>query len=178
MVYLFLVNGVEEVEALFPLDLLRRGGVQVTTLGIGGDEVVGSHGIRIHADARDLFFRDSAPEMVILPGGMPGATNLDASPIVEQAIRACVASGGYLAAICAAPFLLGKRGLLQGKEAICYPGFENELAGATISKKKVVRDGKIITAAGVGVAKEFGLELLRALKGDAAADSVKEKILG
>ena len=178
MVYLFLANGVEEVEALFPLDLLRRGGVQVTTLGIGGEEVVGSHGIHIFADQRDLFFRDPAPEMVILPGGMPGASNLDVSPVVEQAIRACLSSGGYLAAICAAPLILGKRGLLQGKKATCYPGFEGQLIGAKVSREKVVRDGKIITAAGVGVAKEFGLELLRTLKGNAAANDVKEKILG
>ena len=178
MVYLFLANGFEEIEALFPLDLLRRGGVKVTTLGVGGEEIVGSHGIHVLADQRDLFFRDGAPEMVILPGGMPGASNIDASPVVEQAIRACLSSGGYLAAICAAPFILGKRGLLDGKEAICYPGFEKDLKGATISKKKVVRDGKIITAAGVGVAKEFGLELLRTLKGDAVANDVKEKILG
>lgn len=178
MVYLFLANGVEEVEALFPLDLLRRGGVQVTTLGIGGEEIVGSHGIHLFADRRDLFFRDPAPEMVILPGGMPGASNLDASPVVEQAIRACLSSGGYLAAICAAPFLLGKRGLLQGKKVTCYPGFEGQLIGAKVSRKKVVHDGKIITAAGVGVAKEFGLELLRTLKGNAVANDVKEKILG
>ena len=177
MVYLFLANGFEEVEALCPLDLLRRGGVAVTTVGIGGDEIVGSHGIHVMADMRDLFYKDPSPEMVILPGGMPGASNLDASPVVEQAIRAAVRSGGILAAICAAPFLLGKRGLLEGKEAICYPGFEGELKGARLSEKKVVRDGKIITAAGMGVAKEFGLELLAALRGQAVADDVKKKII-
>ena len=176
MVYLFLANGFEEVEALCPLDLLRRGGVKVTTLGVGGEEIVGSHGIHVLADQRDLFFRDPAPEMVILPGGMPGASNLDASPVVEQAIRAAIASGGYLAAICAAPFLLGKRGLLKGKEAICYPGFEGDLIGATISEQKVVRDGKIITGRAAGAAMAFGFELLRALRGDAAARAVAESI--
>ncbi|MBQ7173670.1 MAG: DJ-1/PfpI family protein [Clostridia bacterium] len=177
MVYLFLANGFEEIEALCPLDILRRGGVKVTTVGVGAEEIVGSHGIHVLADMRDVFYRDPSPEMVILPGGMPGASNLDASPVVEQAIRAARSSDGYLAAICAAPFVLGKRGLLQGKEAICYPGFEKDLKGATISKKKVVRDGKIITAAGMGVALEFGLELLSALKGEAVAADVKAKIL-
>lgn len=177
MVYLFLANGFEEVEALCPLDILRRGGVKVATVGVGGDEIVGSHGIHVMADLRDGFYRDAAPEMVILPGGMPGASNLDASLTVDQAIRAAVRGDGYLAAICAAPFLLGKRGLLEGKSATCYPGFEGELKGAKLSEKKVVRDGKIITAAGMGVAKEFGLELLAALRGQAVADDVKAKIL-
>ena len=177
MVYLFLANGFEEIEALCPLDILRRGGVEVTTVGVGGEEIVGSHGIHVLSDLRDVFYRDAKPEMIILPGGMPGASNLDASPVVERAIRAALSSGGYLAAICAAPFVLGKRGLLNGKEAICYPGFEKELKGATISQKRVVRDGKIITAAGMGVALEFGLELLSALKGEAVAADVKAKIL-
>ncbi len=96
MVYLFLANGFEEVEALAPLDLLRRAGVQVTTVGVSGDTVVGAHGIAVAADMPEVMFRDAKPEMVILPGGMPGASNLDASRTVEVALRAAASSGGYL----------------------------------------------------------------------------------
>ena len=178
MVYLFLANGFEEIEALLPLDILRRGGVEVTTLGVGGSEfVVGSHGIRVGADLPEELFRDPAPEAVILPGGMPGAKNLDSSKTVNAALRVCAANGGLLCAICAAPMVLGRRNYLAGKEAICFPGFEGELAGAKISQKRVVRDGNVITAAGMGVAMEFGLEILSALRGKAVADRVQKAIL-
>ena len=178
MVYLFLANGFEEIEALLPLDLLRRGGVEVTTVAVGGsDVVVGSHGIPVGADLPEVLFRDRAPEAVILPGGMPGAKNLDASRVVDAALRVAAANGGLLCAICAAPFVLGKRGYLAGKEAICFPGFEKELAGAKISQNRVVRDGNVITAAGMGVAMEFGLEILGALRGKAVAEQVRKSIL-
>ena len=177
MVYLFLANGFEEIEALCPLDLLRRAGVEVTTVGVGGEMIRGSHGITVQADMPDTMFADSNPEMVILPGGMPGSKNLDESRVVDTALRVAARKNAYIAAICAAPFVLGKRGLLAGKEAICYPGFEKELAGARISEKKVVRDGKIITAAGMGVALEFGLALVAALKGEEVAESVRRAVL-
>ena len=178
MVYLFLANGFEEIEALTPLDLLRRGGVDVTTIAVGGaDAVVGSHGIRVGADIPDTMFRDSRPEAVILPGGMPGAENLAASRTVETALRVTAATGGLLCAICAAPMVLGKYGYLSGKTAICYPGFEKALMGAEIGTNKVVRDGNVITAAGMGVAMEFGLEILKALKGTDVADRVRRSIL-
>ncbi|MBE6630267.1 MAG: DJ-1/PfpI family protein [Ruminococcaceae bacterium] len=176
MVYLFLANGFEEIEALCPLDLLRRAGVEVTTVGVGGDMIRGSHGITVQADIPDTMFADAAPEMVILPGGMPGSKNLDESRIVDMALKAAVRNDAYIAAICAAPFVLGKRGLLAGKEATCYPGFENELTGASISDKKVVRDGKFITAAGMGVALEFGLELVKAMTDDSVAERLREAI--
>jgi 4-methyl-5(b-hydroxyethyl)-thiazole monophosphate biosynthesis len=163
MIYLFLANGFEEVEALCPLDLLRRAGLKVTTVGVGGDVIVGAHGIAVQADMPDTMYRDSKPEMIILPGGMPGASNLDASKTVESALRAAVNSNAYLAAICAAPMILGKRGYLQGKRAICFPGFEEYLDGATLADTRVVTDGKVITAAGMGVALEFGLALVAAL---------------
>ena len=178
MVYLFLANGFEEIEALCPLDLLRRAGVEVTTVSVGGGEaVMGAHGICVHADLPDTMFRDAKPEMVILPGGMPGAKNLDASKTVEQALRVTYACGGYLAAICAAPMVLGHQGYLQGKEAICYPGFEKEMTGAKIAKERVVRDGKIITAAGMGVALEFGLALVAVLKGEEAAAELRRAVI-
>ncbi len=180
MVYMFLANGFEEIEALCPLDLLRRAGVQVTTVSVGGgDLVVGSHGIAVQADMPDTMYRDSRPEMVILPGGMPGSKNLDESRTVDDALKAAKSCGGYLAAICAAPMVLGKRGYLEGKTATCFPGFEEHLHGATLAKDgvRVVTDGKVITAAGMGVALEFGLALVRVLKGDDIADELRRAVL-
>lgn len=177
MIYLFLANGFEEIEALCPLDLLRRAGLTVTAVGIGGKRIVGSHGIAVEADIADADLADGAPGAVILPGGMPGAKNLDASPVVDGAIKAAAARGALIGAICAAPFVLGRRGLLAGKEAICYPGFEQELAGAKISKRRVVRDGNIVTAAGMGVALEFGLALVAALKDEKAAAALRRAVL-
>ncbi|MBE6702055.1 MAG: DJ-1/PfpI family protein [Ruminococcaceae bacterium] len=177
MIYMFLANGFEEIEALCPLDLLRRAGLEVTTVGIGGDTVCGSHGIVVHADMPEGMFADANPDMIILPGGMPGSKNLDESRVVDMALKAAARRGAYLAAICAAPMVLGRRGLLEGKEAICYPGFEKELAGAKLSDKKVVVDGNIITAAGMGVALEFGLTLVKLLKGEQVAAELRHAIL-
>ena len=108
MIYVFLANGFEEVEALAPLDLLRRAGKQVTTVGVGGEEIQGAHGVTVRADIPDAMFRDSAPEAILLPGGMPGAKNLDESATVDAAIRVTAKNGGYLCAICAAPFRFRK----------------------------------------------------------------------
>ena len=177
MIYLFLANGFEEVEALAPLDLLRRAGKQVTTVAVGGgDFVTGSHGIVVGADIPEELFRDSNPEAVILPGGMPGTKNLDGSKTVDAALRACSKRGGLLAAICAAPMILGKRGYLSGKKATCFPGFESDLAGATLSDKKVVRDGNVVTAAGMGVAVEFGLSLVSYFCGENKAKELAKAI--
>ncbi len=178
MIYIFLADGFEEVEALAPLDILRRAGLEVTTVAVGGGEYVrGAHGITIKADMPDMMYRDTAPQMIILPGGAGGTRNLDASPVVNTALSAAAASGGFIAAICAAPSVLGKRGLLRGKRAICYPGFEKFLDGAYLSDKRVVRDGNIITAAAMGVSIDFSLELVRALAGDDAADKIRAAIL-
>ena len=177
MIYLFLANGFEEIEALCPLDLLRRAGLKVTTVGVGGTRIVGAHGIAVEADIADGDYADDAPEAVILPGGMPGAKNLDESRTVDVAIFAAAHRGALIGAICAAPFLLGRRGLLAGKEAICFPGFEPELKGAVISKKRVVRDGNIVTAAGMGVALDFGLALVAALKGEESAAALRRAVL-
>ncbi|MBQ9802342.1 MAG: DJ-1/PfpI family protein [Clostridia bacterium] len=177
MIYLFLANGFEEIEALCPLDLLRRAGLEVTTVGIGGEMIQGSHGITVAADIPEGLFADSTPDMIILPGGMPGSKNLDESRVVDAALRVAAKNGCYIAAICAAPMVLGHRGLLAGKEAICYPGFEDHLTGAKISDKRVVRDGNIITAAGMGVALEFGLELVATLKGRDVADGLRRAVL-
>ena len=176
MVYLFLANGFEEIEALCPLDLLRREGVEVTVVGVGSDKIMGAHGITVSADVPEEFYRDANPEMIILPGGMPGTKNLDASKTVHSAIRAANAHGARIAAICAAPMILGKLGLLSGKEATCFPGFEEYLEGAKISEKKVVTDGNITTAKGMGCALDFGLELVALLKGKDASDKLRRDI--
>ena len=139
--------------------------------------ITGSHGITVRADIPDTMFRDSKPEMVILPGGMPGSLHLDQSHTVEMALRAAHRTGAYLAAICAAPMVLGKRGYLEGKRAICFPGFEGELKGATISDTRVVTDGNVITAAGMGVALDFGLALVAALKGEDEATRLRSAVL-
>ncbi len=176
MVYLFLANGFEEIEALTPLDLLRRAGVPVTTVGVGGDSILGAHGIRVQADIPDTMYRDCAPDMIILPGGMPGSENLDNSRVVDAALRAAERNGAYLCAICAAPMVLGKRGYLTGKRAVCYPGFEQYLEGATVTDARVECDGRVITAKGMGVALEFGLALVEVLCGKDKAEHVAGSI--
>ena len=178
MIYMFLADGFEEVEALCPLDILRRAGLEVTTVGVGGkDSIVGAHGIVVQADIPDIMYRDSAPDMIILPGGMPGSTNLDESKTVDAALRVAAKRGAYMCAICAAPMVLGKRGYLNGKRAVCYPGFEKHLEGATVPEgETVVIDGNIITAKGMGVAFDFGLQLVRVLKDDETAENVKKSV--
>ena len=177
MIYMFLAKGFEEVEALAPLDLMRRAGLSVTTVGVGEKTVTGAHGISVLCDLADTEYADDAPEMIFLPGGMPGTLNLAASEVVQNAIATAVRTNAYLAAICAAPSILGDMGLLRGKEAICYPGFEERLTGATISKNRVVRDGKILTAAGMGVAVEFGLTIVEEFLGKEKAEELRRGVL-
>ncbi len=180
MIYLFLADGFEEVEALTPLDILRRAGLDVRTVSLGADRTVtGAHNITVEADLSGEIFAaagDHRPDMIILPGGMPGTTNLDRSSLVEAALQDALASEAYIAAICAAPMMLGKRGLLEGKRATCYPGFEDFLFGAAEIGGKVVTDGKLITAAGMGVALDFGLTLAAALTDEATAAQIRQAI--
>ena len=187
MIYMFLAPGFEEVEALAPLDLLRRAGLAVTTVAITAPEnehaVKGSHNITVLADmSTEAFTRFALSgkcaepvEAVILPGGMPGTTNLDASPVVDAALKLANEQGAYLCAICAAPLVLGKRGYLVGKRATCYPGFESYLEGAETGGK-VIRDGRFITAAGMDVAQEFGLELVSVLASPEKAGEIRKSI--
>ncbi len=183
MVVLFLANGFEEIEALCPLDLLRRAGVEVRTVGIGGLDICGAHGITVRADMTDASWLECLPSstlsMVILPGGMPGASHLDASDIVAATLARAQAQNAYMAAICAAPLVLGHKGCLKGKRAVCFPGFEAELIGATVESNAtgVVCDGKIITARGMGVAQSFGLSLVQALCGAEKAAQLHRAIL-
>lgn len=180
MVYLFLANGFEEIEALTPVDLLRRVGVEVLTVGVNGKSVEGSHGIKVEADMtldEALEKKDDGFEMIILPGGMPGTKNLDASDGVSAFIDAAVKNDAYICAICAAPMILGKRGLLDGKDATCYPGFEEYLKGANHYDASVVVDGNYVTSDGMGSALDFGLQLVALLKGDAESEKLAGAVM-
>ena len=180
MIYMFLANGFEEVEALCPLDVMRRAGLDVRTVGIGGTAITGAHGITVHADMGEEDWAATVAEnpidAVILPGGMPGSTNLDRSVTVSDALKMADEQSAVIAAICAAPFILGKRGLLRGRRATCYPGFEEYLEGAAEIGGKVIRDGNIITATGMGVALEFGLELVCVLVSPERAATIRAAV--
>ncbi len=177
MIYVFLANGFEETEAIAPIDILRRSELDVKTVGIGEEVVVSSHGIAVIPDITEVDFVPSDDiDMIVLPGGMPGTLNLEKSRTVQEAIDYCAQNGKYIAAICAAPSILGKKGLLQGKKAVCFPGFEQFLEGAEIPEQGVVRDGNIITAKGAGAAIEFGLELSKTLAGEAKARKIRASL--
>ena len=173
MLYCFLAPGFEEIEAVATIDTIRRGGLDVTTVGLGGKTVTGAHGIPVVADLAESELGDLADMTgVILPGGMPGTTNLDNSPLIDRCLRQAFASGKLIAAICAAPSLLGKRGMLKGRTAVCYDGFETFLTGALPGEGRTATDGPFITARGAGVAIEFGREILRYFVGSEKADAV------
>ncbi len=174
MIYVFLANGFEEIEALATIDVLRRAELSVTTVGIGGKQITGAHHITVAADVEENDVQFAEMSAVVLPGGMPGTLNLEASKIVQEALEHAVKNNLVIAAICAAPSILGHKGLLKGKQAIAYPGFEKELTDAIVSDSAVVRDGNIITGKGAGVAIDFGLEIVRALVSDKTANTVKE----
>lgn len=161
MVVVFLAQGFEEIEALATVDVLRRAGLDVVTVGIDGLSVTGSHGITVTADTTNVP-PVSQIQAVVLPGGMPGATYLDASSKVDTCLQQ-VGNECLLCAICAAPLVLGKRGLLSGKRATCYPGFESYLHGALITGGTVETDGNCITAKGAGVAIDFALAIITRL---------------
>lgn len=178
MIALFLADGFEEAEAICPLDLMLRAGLDVRTVSVSDDRTVkGAHGVGIVADMTAAELEDAALEAVVLPGGMPGADNLKRSPAVLDALKRCAASGGITAAICAAPIVLAEAGLSAGKQMICYPGFEKMLTGAAIRKRAVVVDGRTVTGVGPGAAFEFGLTLVRLLAGQAEAERIERAIL-
>lgn len=175
MVYVFLAEGFEEVEALTPVDCLRRAGKDVRTVGIGGTVIKGSHGIPVTADLADsAFVPDPSLEMIVLPGGMPGTVHLGESSTVQDAITYCAANDKWIAAICAAPSILGARGLLADKTATCYPGFEDKLIGCRAAAEPVCQDGRIITGRGPGAAMDFSLRLVEVLADAASARKLAE----
>lgn len=169
MVYVFFADGFEEAEALLPVDVIRRAELEVVTVGIGSCIIKGSHGIRIMTDTDDAqIAMDDSVDMIVLPGGMPGTLNLEKNSTVQSAIDYCIENNKLIGAICAAPSILGRRNLLEGKKATCFPGFEQFLLGAEYTDESVVRDGNIITAKGAGVATQFALKLVEALTNNKA----------
>lgn len=176
-VIVFLADGTEEIEALAPVDMLRRAGADVTFAGAGKKECTCSHGVKITADKTAAECEGEDYDMVVLPGGMPGTLNLGADVSVEKIAKKAFAEGAFVAAICAAPSVLGAWGMLAGKKATCYPGFEEKLAGALLAEKKPVRDGNIITAPGAGAAMDFALILVSALYGEEASENLRKAVL-
>jgi 4-methyl-5(b-hydroxyethyl)-thiazole monophosphate biosynthesis len=177
MIAVLLADGFEEIEALTPVDMLRRAGLEVLTVGITSKIAVGAHGISVICDRLPEEVDLAMISTVILPGGMPGSLNLDASAFTDEILKSVNARGGRIAAICAAPLVLGRRGLLEGRRATCYPGFENELVGATVTDESVITDGNITTARGMGVALEFSKELISLLVTKEKAEELSSAIM-
>lgn len=176
MIYAFLANGFEETEAIATIDVLRRADIAVTTVGIGGTAITGAHGITVTADIGEGEVDLDKMSGVFLPGGMPGTTNLDNNATVQAAVTRCAERGLVIAAICAAPSIIGKRGLLSGRRATCYDGFEGQLEGALYSPAPSAVDGNIITGRGAGAVFAFSLDIVTVLKGQTAADQLKEAL--
>ena len=174
--YVFLADGFEEIEALAPVDVMRRAGLSVTMVSVTDNRVVnGAHGIPVVADASfdALDYADAA--LLFLPGGLPGATNLEAHEGLGELLKAKAKEEDViLSAICAAPLVLGGLGLLQGKQATCYPGFEDTMAGATYTAAKVTVDGNIFTACGPGAAWELGFTFVEHFCGATKADDLRK----
>ena len=165
MIYLFLANGFEEIEALATVDILRRAGCELVTVGVGGRKITGAHMIEVTADIDEKEAETDGLDMVVLPGGMPGTLNLEKSPIAGAVIRYCAENDKYIAAICAAPSILGHMNLLKEHTATCFPGYEQELHAKRVSKDPVCVSGKVITARGAGVSVEFALKIVEVLFG-------------
>ena len=178
MVYVHLADGFEEIEALTVVDVLRRADIAVKTVSITRDKTVrGAHDIMVTAD---LLFQEAdygKCEMIVLPGGMPGTANLAKHEGLAEQLSDFFLSGKWLAAICAAPSVLGRLSLLKGKRVTSYPGYENQLIGAMYSEERVVRDGKLITSRGPGTAIEFSLELVKQLKNEQTAAALRNSMI-
>ena len=178
MVYVFLATGFEEVEALTPVDIMRRAGVECETVSITDETIVpSSHGIGIVADRVIGEIDFSKADMIVLPGGLPGATNLDACETLKQGIIQLFKDGRHLAAICAAPLVYGHLGILEGHSATCYPGFETELKGATYTASPVQVDEQFITGFGPAAAFEFGYTILEELGYGDKAKALREGMM-
>ena len=178
MVYMLLGTGFEETEAIAPLDLLRRASMDVMTVGVNGKVVVGSHGIGIEADIELSELDLTNLEMIILPGGLGGVTSVRASEAAMNALKFAWENGKFVAAICAGPTVLADLHITDGKNTTCYPGCEDGMGSAIVhGNVPCVRDGKLITGASAGCAIPFGLALVAALKGEDAADKIRNQIV-
>ena len=178
MVYMLLGTGFEETEAIAPVDLLRRAGVEVKTGGIGGKTVEGGHGIRVKADIALEEMNLEKMEMIVLPGGLGGVASIEGSPAALDAIRFAWDNGRFVAAICAGPTVLAKLGITDGVNVTCYPGCEAQMGSAHyISGVPCVTSGRVITGTSAGCAIPFGLALIAALKGQDAANAIATGIV-
>ncbi len=177
-VYIFFADGLEEIEGLTVVDMMRRVGIDISIVSMNDTlKVTGSHKIVMEAD---MLLKDvdvSAGDMFVLPGGLPGTTHLAESRELAEILKNAYAAGKYVAAICAAPSVLGGLGLLDGKKATCYPGFEGKLTGAHCLTDNVVTDKNIITSRGMGTAIEFSARLIALLKDEKTADELKKSIM-
>ena len=176
MIYIFLADGFEEVEALAPLDILRRANLDTVTVGVTGEFVTGAHNITVKADIALSDVKFENIDAVILPGGLGGTENLDKNEIVKNAVKYANDNKKLVCAICAAPSILGKMGLLQGKQATCYPGFEETFDGGCYVKQSVVKCDNFITSDGMGSAYKFGFEITSALLSEEIAEKIKQQI--
>ena len=176
MVYIMLASGFEEVEALTACDLIRRGGIPCA-LACAERTVTGAHGIKVCADITLDEVDLTALDAVVLPGGMPGVDNLEGDSKVQDILKFAVDNDLLVCAICAAPRILGNAGYLNGKNAVCYPGFEKFLTGAQVSSDRVMRDGNFITSRGAGTAVDFALEIVKALKDNETAEKISKGII-
>lgn len=177
MVYILLADGFEESEALVPADLLRRAGIEVRLVSVDGLTVTGGHGVTVVADLTLPQAEPEEMELLILPGGLGGVDAIQASPAAMGLIRSAADRGCYVAAICAAPTILARMGLLDRRAAVCYPGMEDEMGSAIIKTgERVVMDGHLITGEAAGSAFEFALALIERLKGRQAADAVRQAV--
>ena len=174
----FLANGFEEIEALGTIDILRRGGIEVKTVSITEDTVVtGAHNVPVIADTTLDKVTLNQADALILPGGMPGASNLNNSEVVKEALLQQYREGKIVAAICAAPMVLGGLGLLKGRNATCYPGFEPQLIGANVTGEAVEVSENVITGKGPGLVMNFALALVASIKSEAVAEEVAAGLL-
>lgn len=177
MVYMLLGTGFEETEAIAPLDLLRRAGVEVKTVGLNGKIILGSHRIPVEADLTLSQFDPGDGEMIILPGGLGGVASILACDAALNAVRQVWDAGHYVAAICAGPTILAKLGITDGLHATCYPGCEAQMGNAIIENQAAVMDGRCITGTSAGCAIPFGLKLIEALKGEEEARRIAGQIV-
>ncbi len=176
MIYLFLAEGFEEIEAIATVDVLRRAGCDLSTVGIGGKRIIGAHNIQVIADLEENDVSFSAIDMVILPGGGEGTKRLDESSFVRSAVQYCADHRKPIAAICAAPSVLGHMGLLRDYEATCFPGYEDELNAKRVTGAPVCVSGDIITARGAGVTVEFALKIVEVLYGAEKSSMLRKKM--
>ena len=178
MVYMLLGTGFEETEAIAPLDLLRRAGVSVATVGLNGKIIKGSHGIGVEADMEIGEMDLTNLDMIVLPGGLGGVASIRGCAAAMEAVRFAWENGKYVAAICAGPTVLADLGITDGKLATCYPGCEGQMGSANMAENAAaVTDGNVITGTSAGCASPFGLQLITALKGQEAAETIAKQIV-